>query len=658
MIPYLTKSRFMLGWECETKLFYSAHPDKYANAKTEDPFMQSLAEGGFQVGELARVRLCQDPQNDVISTLNYNDAFNETILRLKSENVSIAEAAFLFDKFFIRADIVIKKNKTLELYEVKSAAWTKENKFWQERNPDKPNTNWLPYLLDVAFQKYVIQKVCKNLEIKAFLVLLNKDAPATVDGLNQMFKVTRDKRGNYIIKTPKITKEALGEDIFAYINVDEDINKIFKMHFPVTGANFEKNFEEMIYYLADICSGKKKVFGGVGRKCKYCEFILSSDPQKQYEEIKNNFKSGKEECWKEILKDKYSREKPTILELWNNRHIEEHIANNKYYIEDLQRNDIADGKIARRQWLQIEKTRKSDSTPWINRYELNNEIKKWRFPLHFIDFETSRVAIPFNKDRHPYEQIAFQFSHHKIEQNGRVIHAGQWIEERAGIFPNFNFTRALKKELSQDEGTIFCYAPHEKIVLSEIYNQLKNSQEEDRYQLCRFIENILPSKNSCGKIIEGTGRIVDMRDIIINYHYDPYTRGSNSLKTVLPAIINSSAMLKKKYGAPIYGTDAMPSMNYKGWTWIRPEKQNDPYKTLPPLSENLEEEKLSEYLENFNEIAEGGAAMTAYAKLQFFDMPQTERKKLVQGLLRYCELDTLAMVMLYQYWCEECRGNK
>ena len=49
-------------------------------------------------------------------------------------------------------------------------------------------------------------------------------------------------------------------------------------------------------------------------------------------------------------------------------------------------------------------------------------------------------------------------------------------------------------------------------------------------------------------------------------------------------------------------------------------------------------------------IAEGGAAATAYARLQFEDMKPETRDKINAALLRYCELDTLAMVMIVQGW--------
>jgi hypothetical protein len=59
-----------------------------------------------------------------------------------------------------------------------------------------------------------------------------------------------------------------------------------------------------------------------------------------------------------------------------------------------------------------------------------------------------------------------------------------------------------------------------------------------------------------------------------------------------------------------------------------------------------------EILSEEDEIREGGAAMTAYARLQFEDMSPYERNEIRQALLKYCELDTLAMVKIYEGWRE------
>jgi hypothetical protein len=48
------------------------------------------------------------------------------------------------------------------------------------------------------------------------------------------------------------------------------------------------------------------------------------------------------------------------------------------------------------------------------------------------------------------------------------------------------------------------------------------------------------------------------------------------------------------------------------------------------------------------EIYDGGAAMAAYGKMQFTHMSDQERDKIKNALLRYCKLDTLAMVMILQ----------
>jgi hypothetical protein len=53
-----------------------------------------------------------------------------------------------------------------------------------------------------------------------------------------------------------------------------------------------------------------------------------------------------------------------------------------------------------------------------------------------------------------------------------------------------------------------------------------------------------------------------------------------------------------------------------------------------------------------NELNQGGAALTAYGRMQFSEMSDYERNELSNGLLRYCELDTFAMVMIVEAWMD------
>ena len=63
---YLTKSRFKLGIECPTKLYYTGKRE-YPNQKLDDPFLAALADGGYQVGELAKLYF---PNGQDITTLD------------------------------------------------------------------------------------------------------------------------------------------------------------------------------------------------------------------------------------------------------------------------------------------------------------------------------------------------------------------------------------------------------------------------------------------------------------------------------------------------------------------------------------------------------------------------------------------------------------
>jgi hypothetical protein len=56
-------------------------------------------------------------------------------------------------------------------------------------------------------------------------------------------------------------------------------------------------------------------------------------------------------------------------------------------------------------------------------------------------------------------------------------------------------------------------------------------------------------------------------------------------------------------------------------------------------------------------IADGGAAMTAYARMQFSEMSQEESNAVSAGLLKYCEMDTFAMVLIYEYWKYELENE-
>jgi len=86
---------------------------------------------------------------------------------------------------------------------------------------------------------------------------------------------------------------------------------------------------------------------------------------------------------------------------------------------------------------------------------------------------------------------------------------------------------------------------------------------------------------------------------------------------------------------------------------IRSIAETDPYSLLKNYAEDLLGETVlpTEDPDDLV-VAEGGAATTAYARLQFETLNPATRAKINEALLRYCELDTLAMVMIVQAWRE------
>lgn len=643
----LSKSRFKLGLECPNKLYYTGK-DEYANSKKEDSFLEALAQGGFQVEELARMHY----SNGILIEGNdwdYNLLWEQTQELLKQENVIIYEAAFLINDLFIRTDVLVKQGDNIELIEVKAKSFTPDDEFIFIGKRGGMVSNWKPYLFDIAFQKYVIQLCFPEWKIQSYIMMADKSKKASINGLNQLFRIS-SKGGNRtgILKKANTIEETgdpvLGRKNVTQIVADIEANK-YKYHDSLAFIESINQFNE--FYKRDEYANWKTAFGA----CKSCEF-KSNDGE---------LKSGFKECFR---KQHHWTEsdflKPNIFDIYfftkGNKLFEEGIYFKNELTEDNIGLKIEDVKLStsHRQWLQIEKEVNNDRTLYVDVEGLKDEMNKWVFPLHFIDFETSAVALPFNKGLKPYEQIAFQFSHHIYHENGKIEHANEYINNKAGFFPNFEFLRALKEALEKENGTILRYSNHENTILNAIYTQLLDSNEEDKEELIYFIQTISHSKKESAIKWEGNRDMVDLWDVEKRYYYNPLTKGSNSIKEVLPASLSSSKFLQEKYSKPINKINVSTKNFSENHVWLEIENNivKSPYKMLPSLFDGWSEEQIENTLSEIEDIANGGAALTAYGKLQYTDMEQSEIDELTSALLKYCELDTLAMVMIYEHFKE------
>jgi len=646
---YLTKSRFKLGRECGTKLYYTGKKDQYEDQSLEDSFLKALASGGFQVGELAKI---YHPGGHMIETLDYEEAIAQTDELLKKDTVTIYEPAIRFGSLFVRVDVLVKTGDKVKLIEVKSKSFdpNEEDPFYDKRalkkNQKKLKSKWMPYLEDIAFQTYVARQARPDLTITPYLMLSDKSKVTSVDGLNQNFLLVENDKGRTGVKVREGTSiDSVGDQILCRIFVGDEVDLI---HEGEKGRSYAQIVDELTNaYIND-----QKIQPKLDTHCKGCQF--------KSEDIK---KSGFHHCWKEAAglsgTDLLG---PFVFDVWNFRKAKSLLQNGVYLMQDICEEDVnvkESEKLgmssSERQWLQIEANAQKKQDPYIEKGGLAEEISSWKFPLHFIDFETTMVALPFNKGRRPYEQIAFQFSHHLMKEDGSIEHNGQYINREVGFFPNFDFLRALKAQLENDGGTIFRYAAHENTVLCQIYDQLETSGESDKTELQKWIRTITDSKNQGRGVWNGERSMVDMCELVKRYYFHPMTNGSNSIKKVLPATLYQSQIVKDQYSMPTYGSKSgIKSLNYKDWTWVHYDESGgikDPYKLLPPIFDGIDTEKL-DLMIGSDELADGGSAMMAYAKMQFTEMSEIERKALTDALLKYCELDTFAMVILFEHWVE------
>lgn len=654
---YLTKSRYKIGLECPTKLYYTGKKYEYADNRVDDPFLEALADGGFQVGELAKKYF---PGGEEVTSPNNKDAEIRTNELLENDQVVIFEAAIRFENLFIRIDILVKDGNRFELIEVKSKSFDEGEldaasgaPFFGKRGG--LDSSWAPYLHDVAFQNHVLAGKFPGASIGNYLMLADKNAESVTDGLNQKFRITRDENDRKGVKVHgSPSPEELAQPLLVKVPVDRAVEFI---QGQVYGDG--RNFAEEIRRLSDAYENDEKITPRVSRACKKCEFARPD------ENAPGGLRSGFRECWSEALGwTDADFAQPSILDIWRLHYQTQDklIAQGKIRLADITKADLnvkENGEpglsASERQWLQVKKSKEGDTSRYFDAAGFRQAAQSWQYPLHFIDFETAKVALPFTRGRKPYEDIAFQFSHHIVHENGVIEHAGEEIIIERGCFPNVRFMRKLKQQLDKDEGTIFRYAEHENTILNKIAAQLEEMPEraDDFDELIKFIHSITTLKENKKTLREGPRTMVDMLDLVKRYYYDPRMGGSNSLKVVLPAVLNSSQYLQDKYSQPIYGAeDGIPSHNFPdGWTWVEfvDGIVKDPYKILPPLLDEASNEALDSQAEN-DEISDGGAAMTAYAKLQFEEITDDQRNALKNGLLRYCELDTFAMVMLYEAW--------
>ncbi|GMR04622.1 MAG: DUF2779 domain-containing protein [Thermodesulfobacteriota bacterium] len=177
--------------------------------------------------------------------------------------------------------------------------------------------------------------------------------------------------------------------------------------------------------------------------------------------------------------------------------------------------DLVNDELNQAQRMQVEAELGGVVT--MDRGAIKGFLKKIRYPLYFLDFETFSDAVPPFDGTSPYEQIPFQYSVHSIESEGAPLRHDEFLA-REGVDERRELARALTAAIPPDACVIAYNMSFERRVLKKLAEDFPLYREG----LIAISENLLDLMVPFKK----------------RYYYTREMEGSFSLKKVLPALLD------------------------------------------------------------------------------------------------------------------------
>jgi hypothetical protein len=614
---------------CGRALWYRRHSDYPDNADANE-FLVQLAGGARQVTAYAVTMLGAD-----VDLSGEGDSAAERITRekLSHPKVAVAGAAIRTADAFARIDLLRKEGETFAVLAASSASWDAARDRLLARDGTVAS-DWREVTLSLAFQSWVVRQAYPATSVKSTLTLVDKAVTAEFDGLHSAFALIRHEDGRpFVDKAGGPARDALGRSLVT--EVDATAAVAYWLEQGVDGRPWATFVSDTLAVL----NGHKPL-PTPGRHCRDCDFRGGGDEHD----------SGLGECYTELGVPPADVKGPFVFDLYTPGTAEDVAVGEGRY---LLRGHTASGgpAVAPIQARQIGGKAVHDAAYFAKK------AVELQYPLHFIDFETCAPALPFSAGRRPYETVAFQFSHHVVEVDGKVDHRTQFLSTDA--FPNFEFLRELRKALGDSGGTIFRYSHHENTVLRHLRLQLLDSKEADRDELVAWIENLAsPSERAMPRERwTPVRRFVDLSIWVREGFWHPRVGRSFSIKDVLPAVLEWSVVSRRHWSQ-----GAFPSQNSTTPTpWLKIDANGaarDPYAALPPIASGVTSKDIEKAVSRLPEqLADGGAAMMAFADIQGGRLAEDEVAAVKDALYRYCEVDTRAMVMVFEALCSIADWN-
>jgi hypothetical protein len=597
----LSKSDFALGMDCPVKLRYQRLG--YPARAEPNAYLEFFADGGFMVEAIARA-LRPEGAWIVPSPGETPEAATRRAMAAPGDRTWF-EPTFVVDGLLARVDILERRGGVLRLVEVKAGSFdgTAGDAPWRGERGGLL-AGWRDYVLDVAFQTRVLELAMPGVRVEPMLCCVDVSRTCDEDAIFAHVTLRHDDPGS---SGPRAT-------------YDGDVEALRARHF----LGLLDMREAVDAVAADLDAGIAALRGVVGdpsrvvpppigtrcRDCEYRDHRLS--PQ------------GFRECWGalgDVAAHVIDMVRADLFDKGNGG-VDGWVSRGAVDLLAVPASAFDTAKAAGRRQARQQRCLRADAD------ELDpavfDVLDACAYPLHFVDFETSQLAVPYHAGMHPYEQIAFQFSCHTIPAPGAADLAHrEWINVR-DAYPSFEFARALRAAIG-DDGTVFVWSNYEQTVLRAIRRQMDRYGTRDA-DLAAWLERAVVDRDA-------GGRVVDLLDLCTAHYYHPAMGPSASIKYVLPAVWSVAPALWVDPWFARYHAEGL-------------DGPLDPYRALASAQVGPGGE------ERVEAVRDGIGAMRSYQEMMYGPRrgDAAHRDAVRETLLRYCELDTAAMVIIWKYW--------
>jgi hypothetical protein len=464
MTAYLSKTDFKVARTCAAKLYYKKLD--YPSVRDDDEYLRFLADGGYMVEAIAK--LCYPEGIEVGFDKGPEESAAETMRLLEThDTITLFEATLLSGQKLARVDILRKQGNALELIEVKAKLIDGSNGANPFRGArGKITSNWQRYLEDVAFQYHVLRQLFPAAKIVPYLCLADKARTTGIHSLFSNFEFSPSTLSSARFRRPTVfytgdADELRSNNFLTWIDVTGEVRELL--------PDIETS---CAVFVANLQSTVTKIAVPINVQCRACEYRLLDDAMN----LERTEKNGFAECWGEL-----AWEEPHILDYYhvssiggrNSPLVNGLIARKRVKMSDVTEDDLvgADGEPGRNNIRQRVQRKYTLADREYLSQDLVLFLERLPYPLRFIDFETSRVAVPYHAGMRPYEQVAFQWSCHTIREKGAPLEHSEWINV-IDAFPNFAFAKSLMEHLGE-HGSFLMWSHHENSVLNDIRRQIQ-----------------------------------------------------------------------------------------------------------------------------------------------------------------------------------------